>query len=156
MHVFTIIVRANQITFLRLVQPQRILSNGGEGNAKNNVTNSEVRIIISSSRSKQQQTILVRFFQETAQRRGETGILKWRKKRTYNKVFSRITKYRYHAYLWAEIHPQLLVVHWYAAVAEVGDSQYCRLNSATDLYNAYESSTTRTLQPMREWMAALP
>ena len=61
------------------------------------------------------------------------------------------TKYEYHAYLWAEIQPQLCFLGVNTpVVALVGDSQYCRLNSATDLYNAYESSTTRTLQPMRE------
>ena len=79
MHLFTFVVGANQSLFF--VQPQRILSNGGERNAKNNET------------VKQQQTILVRFLGVPAQRRGETGILKPSKKQTYH-VFSRTYQVR--------------------------------------------------------------
>ena len=68
MHVFTILVGAQQlITFF--VQPPygrsayQIPSNGGERNAKKSKTNSEHIV----SRSKQQQTILVRFLEEPAQ-----------------------------------------------------------------------------------------
>ena len=70
--------------------------NGGERREKNNETDRHNII----SRSKQQhRAILVRFFEEPAERRGETGILKSSKKQTYNNVFSPTYQYEHHANL---------------------------------------------------------